>query len=573
MDLIHLKVPELHQLEIQLITQVGTVVEQRGWYQIQLHNRGNTTRQLQLDIIDTEGDHLCQYFLERSFIEIHPLEQILVNLYIDPPPAWQRPFTGRAFNFTSKIRDLQGFFLPISELPGVLLWKARPLWHLYLLILAILLLLGGLIGLTWWLLTKKPPQPEVISFTPQNTLYNAIDNQAIRLNWQISQPKQLAQLQLKGVSPEGKVISQPISYDFSQGIPASLQEFCTLGQTLLCINVPTDAFQAGDYQFQLILITQEESLQALPPVTTSIISILPIPKPSLLEFTATSSTYQKGVQGGIKLNWKVENFRFVKQLQLSVRSINSQKPLKTLIPSFVFQPQEANPIPPFLQPYCQAINKQLVCYDVPTPINQVGKFVFQLTLDPLYNPPHSSVSVQTLPIEVKAKPIPIEIVRFEIDGNPAPPIYRVNLAEKSFVSLLWQVKGSKTLQVDLLPVPGTVQPSGGLVYRLSAEPKTETIILTAIDAQGQKQSRSVMIETYLPPSPSQTNQGGTGIPGQPGQKEDSTTSAPKAGETSKGSSNTNTDAQSAQTTDQTTEKEKELLEPPPPPMTTEPQFR
>ncbi|HAC65220.1 MAG TPA: hypothetical protein DCF68_17250 [Cyanothece sp. UBA12306] len=564
LDLIHLKVPERHQIDWQLIPRVDTVINEQGWYEIRLHNGGNTTRKLQLDVIDTEGDRLCQYSLEPSTVEIHPEEQTIVNLNIVPPPSWKRPFTGRSFKFTVEIRDLQGFPLLISQLPGILVWKQRPWWLLYLFILGILLLLGGLIGWGWWLLTKKPPIPKVISFTPQNTVYDAINDEVIRLNWQVTHPKQLATIQLMGVSPEEKILSQPITYDFSQGIPDSLQEFCSLNQTLLCTDVPTDGFKAGDYRFQLIVTPKSNPPTPLPPISTSLISINPAPKPSISKFNVTESNYIEAVTEGIKLNWTINNFPFMKQLTLSGYSTNAQTSLK----KWEYDNKEknlSNSIPTELQPYCKANQNQLVCLDFPTEINKKGKFVFQLTLVPIDKSPHPPVSLQTEPIEVKAKPIPIEIKEFKVDGKPTPASYRVNLQEKKTISLQWQVIGDKSLKVELLPVPGTVKASDRLVYPLSPEPKTETIILTAIDSQGQNQTRSVMIETYLPSPPptldADNQDGFQQIEGGNG-----TTTA-----------NTQNDTQSSSSTE-TSSPESGKTEPnelivPPPPMTTDPQFR
>ncbi|MDJ0844281.1 COG1470 family protein [Crocosphaera sp.] len=551
-DLIHLKVLPLYQVDWQLITQVGTVIDKPGWYEIRLDNQGNTNRKLQLEVIDTEGDRLCQYRLDRTIVELYPQEQTLVNLHIIPPHPWKRPFTGRAFNFTVEVRDLQGLPLPISRLPGVLLWKQRPWWHLYLCILGILLLLAGLMGLGWWLLTKKPPNPQVSRFTPQNNRYDAIDNQVIRLNWQIAHPQQLATLQLMGVSPEGEVLSQPISYDFSQGIPDSLQEFCSLDQTLLCTNVPTDGFKAGNYRFQLTLTPKGDPPTPLPPVTTSLISISPIPQPALSQLTATNTKYIEGVKDGIKLNWTVDNFRFIKQLILSVRSTDSKKPFEEKVT--IVQPTSSKPLPTS----CTLQQNQLVCHDFPTEVKDVGKFVFQLTLVPLHNLHHSPVSVQSEPIEVTAKPVPIEILQFNVDGNPTPPSYQVNLEKKQAISLQWQVKGDNTLKVELLPAPGTVEPSGGLVYNLSREPKTETLQLTAIDAQGQTKTRSVIIETYLP-SPSTTT-----TPGETGGNVNTPNSA--TGGNGQATSPSGTLSES-----ETTEGDELTI--PPPPMTTDPQFR
>ena len=459
-------------------------------------------------------------------------------MQVELPSAWRRPFSGRIFNFIVEIEDNFDLPLTVSQFPGTLFWKPRPWWHLFILILSVLALLAGVIGLFLWLLTRPKPQPKIVQFTPQSTVYQAINNEVIRLNWEITEPQQIATIKLEGLSPDGQVISQPVTYDFSQGIPEPLRDFCSQGDnTLLCVNFPTDGFKAGDYRFQIAITSKRKTDQALPPLNSDLISILPIPEPTLESFTAANPSYEEGVSGGVKLNWKINNFHQLKELCLSVYSTNPQQKIKANIPAQVSKrtnsmeasqfcksifgdedrrDQEnigltdlAKPIlvkawdvsksiPAQLQSYCQVNQAQLICYDFPTPVNQTGKYVFQLTLISQYIPPHSLITKQTEPIEIKPRPIPVKIVQFDLDGRHAPPTYRVNLQQQSSITLAWTVKGDKTLKVELLPAPGNVNPSGQLVYELSTEPKTETITLQAIDNRGQKQSRSVIVETFLP---------------------------------------------------------------------------
>ncbi len=495
--LIHIQVEPVYQLDVNFITQVGTVSDDLGRFKIHFQNLGNTSREVNLKIIDGDGEHLCKYILEREQVKLLPYKKTVVDLQVEPPPAWRRPFSGRVFNFVVEIEDNFDLPLNVSQFPGTLFWQPRPWWHLYLLILTVLAFLAGSIGLGWWLLTRPQPQPKIVKFTPQSTLYQAINNEVIRLNWEITEPQQIATIELKGLSPDGQVISQPITYDFSEGIPKILSDFCSQGDTLLCVNVPTDAFKAGDYRFQIAITSKGQPSQPLPPLNTDLISILPIPEPTLESFTAGNPSYEEGVSGGVKLNWKINNFQQLKELRLSVYSTNPQQKVNGNIFAYVFPPP--NSIPTQLQSYCQVNQAQLMCYDVPTPVNQTGKYIFQITLISQYIPPHSLITQQTEPIEIKPRPIPVEIVQFDLDGQPTPPTYRVNLEQQSSLTLAWTVKGDKTLQVELLPAPGNVPPSGQLVYELSAEPKTETITLQAIDKSGQKQSRSVIVETFLPP--------------------------------------------------------------------------
>ncbi len=530
--LIHIQVEPVYQLEMNFLTQVGTVSDNLGWYEIRCQNSGNTFREVNLKIIDSDGEHLCQYILEREDVKLLPQEKIVVNLQVEPPPSWRRPFSGRIFNFVVEIEDNFGLPLTVSQFPGTLFWKPRPWWHLFVLILLVFALLAGLIGLGWWLLTRPKPQPKIVQFTPQSTVYQAINNEVIHLNWEITEPQQIATIKLEGLSPDGQVISQPVTYDFSQGIPEPLRDFCSPGATLSCVNVPTDGFKAGDYRFQIAITSKGNPSQPLPPLNSDLISILPIPEPTLESFTPGNPSYEEGVSGGVKLNWKINNFQQLNRLCLSVHSTNPQQKIKANIPARVYdeldsmeasqvcqsiQDEKGNiwltdldkqilvklwavphSIPSLLQSYCQVNQAQLVCYDVPTPVNQTGKYIFQLTLISQYIPPHSLITKQTEPIEIKPQPIPVEIVQFYLNGQPTPPTYRVNLQQQSSLTFAWKVQGDETLKVELLPAPGNVPRSGQLVYELSTEPKTETITLQASDNRGQKQSRSVIVETFLP---------------------------------------------------------------------------
>ncbi len=551
LGLIHIQVEAVYQLDVDFITQVGTVSDALGWFKIRLQNSGNTPREVNLKIIDSDGEHLCKYILERENVKLLSQEKTVVDLQVELPPAWRRPFSGRIFNFIVEIEDNFDLPLTVSQFPGTLFWKPRPWWHLFILILSVLALLAGVIGLVWWLLTRPKPQPKIVQFTPQSTVYQAINNEVIRLNWEITDPQQIATINLVGLSSDGQVISQPITYDFTQGIPEILRDFCSQEDTLLCVNVPTDGFKAGDYRFQIAITSKRKTDRDLPPLNSDLISILPIPEPTLESFTAGNPSYEEGVSGGVKLNWKINNFHQLKELCLSVHSTNPQQKVKVnilgkgikcagkgrqqatgsrqkentktsnsdsleYILAYEFAP--ANSIPPQLQSYCQVNQVQLICYDVPTAVKQTGKYVFQLTLISQYIPPHSLIVKQTEPIEIKPRPIPVEIVQFDLNGKPAPPTYRVNLQKQTSIAFTWTVKGDKTLKVELLPAPGNVSPSGQLVYELSAEPKTKTITLQAIDNRGQKQSRSVIVivETFLPPPPSsELEQQGEGESTQP----------------------------------------------------------
>ena len=73
--LIHIQVEPVYQLDVDFITQVGTVSDALGWFKIRLQNSGNTPREVNLKIIDSDGEHLCKYILEREDVKLLPQEK------------------------------------------------------------------------------------------------------------------------------------------------------------------------------------------------------------------------------------------------------------------------------------------------------------------------------------------------------------------------------------------------------------------------------------------------------------------------------------------------------------------
>lgn len=117
------------------------------------------------------------------------------------------------------------------------------------------------------------PQPQILSFTSTQPVYQEISETSdrlsnptarlkpaeIRLNWAIANPNQLQALQLTGRTPEGAVVNPSRQYDFSQGVPAPFKEFCVLQEQLICQNVPTNARKPGDYLFELVAVPKNNA--------------------------------------------------------------------------------------------------------------------------------------------------------------------------------------------------------------------------------------------------------------------------------------------------------------------------
>ncbi|MBE9032401.1 hypothetical protein IQ266_21925 [filamentous cyanobacterium LEGE 11480] len=99
-----------------------------------------------------------------------------------------------------------------------------------------------------------------------------IDEQGIKLNWTISQPQDLAFLNLIGRDQEGKQIGNLIfKFEPSEKLPIFLSKYCKIDsakQLLLCNNFPTELKAAGTYRFELQAIARGQTTSAPPAVPT-----------------------------------------------------------------------------------------------------------------------------------------------------------------------------------------------------------------------------------------------------------------------------------------------------------------
>jgi hypothetical protein len=128
--------------------------------------------------------------------------------------------------------------------------------------------------------TVKPPDPpKLISFAPTQPQYNErplgtapspADSLAaedslpdapegiIRLNWEIANPGQVAELRLTSLATDGSAKGEVKRYAIGDRLPPELAKFCQLGPRLTCRNLPTAAQQPGNYVFRLSVIPKAE---------------------------------------------------------------------------------------------------------------------------------------------------------------------------------------------------------------------------------------------------------------------------------------------------------------------------
>ncbi|MEC4805572.1 MAG: hypothetical protein SAJ12_14560 [Jaaginema sp. PMC 1079.18] len=532
LDIFYFEVAPIYLLDARVLTLISRVKDTPGKYQLHFYNPGNIARNLRLNLISIDEEQVYRHDLEPQQIYLPPGTQQTVDLKVYPPKSgWRRPFYGRIFNFAIEIEDLDQFPLVIERLQGTLTWEGRPWWHLLLFILAGLGLTGAIAFLIWWLLFRPKPTPEIITFSPESPSYQAFNNDFVRLQWQVSQPHKIQSINIVGLSPDGHIISEPRTFDVSQGIPREISQFCRKDDLLICDNVPTDARQAGDYIFELTLVTQQGDKVVSQTMQTKTVRIEPIPLPKIASFEATQAVYQEASltsantsatdtpKPGILLNWQIDDIRQVQALTFVGR--NAEGIANTPEQNFSL----AENIPESLAPFCQIQVQTLICRGVPTYVTNAGTYTFELIVNPQQNSdPENAIAQTTEPIKIAA--IPSVITEFKIQGNQAQPKYQIPIDpnEPIFLVLEWEVTGNPQTKVELLPSPGTVPLIGSVAYPISQTPKSETITLQVTNPEGEQISRSVTIETIAPPitaiaaneAEMAANQDGTGESMSPG---------------------------------------------------------
>ncbi|MDB9312800.1 hypothetical protein PN462_06780, partial [Spirulina sp. CS-785/01] len=306
LDVVYLQILPVYLLTAELVTLVGRIRRQNAAFTLFLKNQGNTPRSLQIAVAGADEDTTCRYTVEPEAMDIAPTGSGAIAIEVAPLKRWKRPFYTRVIDFNIRLRDLDGHALPSEVFPGSVVWDGRPWWQFLILVLLAIGAIGTLIFLIWLFFPRPPSPPEILEFSPQSSFYEEENGEAVRLNWQLSNPNRLKTITVQGVSPQGLVISRPVEYDMTQGIPEALADFCQIETILICINVPTDARKPGDYIFKLTAAPIPQRRSGLfgrllsriwrtrrSPVSleTNIVRIDATPTPEVLDFSPTQPNY------------------------------------------------------------------------------------------------------------------------------------------------------------------------------------------------------------------------------------------------------------------------------------------
>ena len=522
LDVVYLQILPVYLLNVELRTLLGRVRRLPGVFEVRLTNDGNTARELVVYATSLDEEELCTYTLEPTQVRVLPRSDANVALQVKPTKWWCRPLYGRGriINFAVGLEDPQQLPLPKDLPQGTLVWEARPWWQFLLLLLTGLCTLGAIAFLIWWLFFRPPAPPKIIGFSSDNSAYKEADEDFIRLNWEIRNPRQIQSLLVTAQPSNGAASVQPMSYDFSKGIPDGLKNFCIIRAELVCKNVRTEARKAGDYVFELKVFSKRAKDVAADSSKTDIVKVQPLDPSKIQEFSSTKPVYQEAsilkplpdvksqksgttptIEDSILLNWKIIKPDQIKELKLIGRapdgSVNSE------LKRYDF----SQGIPQQLKDFCQ-LEEELTCKNVPTEARKPGDYVFELTVVPQKESGEPSISAKTDTIKIQPNLVPLKIVYLKVNGQDAPTKYLVPINPDKpikVVSLSWQVEGGKDLKVELLPAPGTVPSVGAISYPLSQQPSSQTLTLKATNAAAQEITKSVTLETLNPtPVPSST---------------------------------------------------------------------
>ncbi|MEO0806242.1 MAG: hypothetical protein AAFY33_08045 [Cyanobacteria bacterium J06643_4] len=515
LEILHLNVQPVYQLDTRFRTLVSRIQRQPGLFSIQAHNQGNTPRAIEFDILGNQDKALCDYRIEPALLTLAPQQSLTSEITVRPKHFWKRPLFGggRMINFEVTATDPEQKPFPEMPMHGMVMWEARPWWQI---LPAMLLVLGsflGLIWLVWWFFIRPPSPANVLRFAPEDTVYDASRGDTAHLGFEIEHYQRIQRIEIVGVSAEGELLSGPIVFDLRKGLPPKLTEACVEQRyRLVCRNVRTDARRSGDYLFTMTLIPKPGRNARQIEVTTLPVAIAPAPLPKILEFGPTATQYveaaptdsaldspsEKNFQQDwedshvARLNWRIEHPEQLQALRL-IRN-NEAGPVGEPI---VFE-IKAGELPDALASYC-LLTAELVCNHVPTGVRQSGTYTFELVAIPTGERAEEEILASSEAVTVQARSP--QLLSFTLNGQPVAPSYLipVNAAMGPVtLELAWEAENNPGTQVMMSPAPGDVPIKGTLPIQLSPEPGETLLALQVTNAIGEQITRSVTITTYNP---------------------------------------------------------------------------
>ncbi|MGF1601857.1 MAG: hypothetical protein ACFCU8_07520 [Thermosynechococcaceae cyanobacterium] len=523
---IYLQIEPACDLFMALTPASQSVMGRTGHYQLLLKNDGPVPRNLVVQARSLSGRSAVTYQIEPSNVRLDPETEVSVALAVQRTHKRFQIGQPRQIQFEVGLEDQDGLPLPSQFPQGVTTWQRSRKVPRLLLPLALGAAVAAALGWVLWS-QQSSLQPEITALQA-TTDPEAREQESVRLNWVIKNPQQLQTLSLVRQGSTGAQIIK--TFDFSKGIPSELQEpnakqgFCQFEtqakpQALVCKNILAALPNAQLYQFRLQSFSPASATRPTDSKLTDAIALTPNPTPKIVAFFSPNTQYasqektvgvlqvktpssskqstgaateKKGNNTGILLDWEITHPRQIKELQL--RQSNGQLQTYPLI---------AGQVPKDLQPYCK-VKQSLVCKGVPTNIQDPGRYMFKLVVQPQGRLTAAALPQTTGPIEVK--PQPLQVASFRINGQPVTDKYIYDVAklgQKPKLNLEWTVKGGNEVRAAIYPVPGVVPATGKTTINLNPSYQKGVLLLQAVDANGQQLKRTVAIELRQPTTAAQ----------------------------------------------------------------------
>ncbi|MEO1590744.1 MAG: hypothetical protein AAFU71_05565 [Cyanobacteria bacterium J06632_22] len=552
LDVLYLTIKPIYQVDARFRTLVSRVQQQAGLYSVQVSNQGNTSRTLNLSVLGLEGGALCDYTLSPETLRLAPQQTLTSDITVQPKSRWKRPVFGgpRLVNFEVLLTDPAQKPLPDFPMPGLLTWEARPWWQVLPFVMLLLGSVVGLIVLTWWFFIRPPAPANILRFAPESTVYEASRGDTVHLGFDIDRAERIQQIEIIGQSVEGELLSGPLVFDLSNGLPPALEERCRQQRRrLTCRNIRTDARRPGDYIFTLTAIPKRGRNAVTLRETTLPVAIAPVPLPTIMAFAPTATDYAEAPPPpkdtdettAQKTAQKTAQETAQETVQKTDKALEVDQPLNAFIPStpeknphvarvdwIIDHPEQlagvqlvavdaegtaltpsylfdfTDGLPDVLTDFC-VLAEQLVCRNIPTGQSQAGTYAFELTALPLGTPPETPIVAISDPVTIQAR-LP-RLLSFTLNGEPAEPHYLVPIRPGDpplSLELAWEVENNPGTQVALAPAPGDVATEGVLPIPLTPDPGETVVSLMVTNSAGEQLVRSITITTYDPAPESPT---------------------------------------------------------------------
>lgn len=398
LDVVYLQIEPDDSLEVEMSPLVQTIPQKRRRFSnqaefvLQVTNKGNIEREILMQAKDLAS--IFNYAFAPSPLQLSPGKTATVALIarLRRWKSWLRPFWGKGWEipFDVELENANPFILAKTNKPprvapplppSRLIWQARPLWVISLIIFLMLLGLGALL----WKLLYLPPLPKIVKIYPysreakNSQKFQEDENTPVQLHWELDRLSQLSQLQVTAINGENQeaskatyVFNAAIPESYTRKTPASRQstsdekfsqnialetdnterveraESSDKGGKLQCVSprrellsceLPTTIRKAGKYHFLLELFPMERrSLFGLRKRSdrkvadakkTDIIEIAN-PKKILQNLFFNRSVYQQAKKEVIRATWEIVNIDKLKplsvlQLLLTDRKNNAYK--------------------------------------------------------------------------------------------------------------------------------------------------------------------------------------------------------------------------------------------------------